>query len=151
MYFQDGIEYSYNLSFTLNNVICIGWLSKDYSFNRGEVSTNVKDKLLKTIQLKSCNKMRGVHKCEFCNSEIQIALNEKRQILGHAEIWIPSGHKNIIYASPTLIYHYIDKYNYLPPNDFIESLMEFDINSDWNGDDIILDLVKSVQSVSPAR
>ena len=41
--------------------------------------------------------------------------NEERVLLGHYEIWVPSyENDDIIYASPSLIYHYIDFHNYYP-------------------------------------
>ncbi|WP_147322767.1 hypothetical protein [Emticicia sp. C21] len=73
--------------------------------------------------------MRGIYKCDFCKSEISVPHHSGKILLGHAEIWIPSISSNLIYASPTLIYHYIDKHHYLPPANYMESLMSFDLNS----------------------
>lgn len=57
--------------------------------------------------------------------------------LGHGEIWLPSITKEIIYASPTLMYHYIEKHHYLPPQDYIDSVIAFDLNSDWDGAEML--------------
>lgn len=131
MYYPDGSKYVYTSQFEINNIINIGWLSHEFSFDKGKINADIKNKILEIIYLKQCNVTRGLHRCDFCKSENFVTNNNNIKILlGHAEIWIPSINGNFIYASPTLIYHYIDQHNYLPPADYIESLLSFDLNSD---------------------
>lgn len=66
-----------------------------------------------------------IHECEFCpvgnwhNAE----RNGERLLLGTSEIRVfsPSG---VIYAAPTLFYHYISVHHYCPPDDFLYALQE---------------------------
>lgn len=131
MYYTDGSKYIYTGESEIDNVINIGWLSHQFSYNKGEVCVDVKNKILEIIYLKQCNVTRGLHRCDFCKSENFVTNhNNIKILLGHAEIWIPSISGNFIYASPTLIYHYIDQHNYLPPANYIESILGFDLDTE---------------------
>lgn len=129
MYYPDGSKYVYTRQSEINNIINIGWLSHEFAFNKGEVDAYIKNKVLEIIYSKKCNTMRGIHKCDFCKSEVFVPHYNGKILLGNAEVWIPSINHNLIYASPTLIYHYIDAHHYLPTANYLESLMSFDLNS----------------------
>lgn len=146
MYYKDLSNYQYNLPFEIDHVKNIGWLEFNYPYIKGEVPNGFLNKLFKIIKLKEVNLMRGLHDCDICNSDgfKYIYHNNEEILLGHAEIWIPSINHNFIYASPTLIYHYIEKHNYLPPQDFIDSVMAFDLDSDWDGGKILLSLKNGI-------
>jgi hypothetical protein len=72
------------------------------------------------------NQTRGFHRCDICGEQDSVVVLDsgERLMLGSAEIWIPGN--GLIYAAPTLIYHYIERHAYLPPAAFIESLSRFD-------------------------
>lgn len=138
MNYKDLSNYSYNLSFEIESVKNVGWLSKGVDFSKGTVPVNFLNKLFAIIKRKEINVTRGIHDCELCNSDdfIYVRLNQDSVLLGHGEIWIPSLSGQIIYASPTLIYHYIEKHNYLPPFDYIDSIIAFDLNGNWDAEKI---------------
>lgn len=145
MYFEDYSKYSYNIGEELDKVKNIGWLSNEFSFPTGELNNTFKKKLLEIIFLKDCTRMRGVHICDICQEGYYLFVNQSGHIfrsktlsdypnntklLGHSEIWIPSKNGDFVYASPTLIYHYILEHHYLPSKDYIESVLTFDMNLD---------------------
>ena len=61
--------------------------------------------------------------CDFCGTED--AFNAERHgsklRLGSAEIRVFSS-TGLIYAAPTLLYHYMSVHNYLPPKDFLDAV-----------------------------
>jgi hypothetical protein len=143
-------------SLELEEVITIGWLSKEHAFTVGEVNANVIDKLRQILSIgstSSCqvsvNSVRGFSSCPICdkqiafdisngntlNSSIDEMIDSGRisdiRILGNSEIWIPNIKKNRnFFATYDLIYHYIKDHEYLPPEDFIESVLAF--NAEMN-------------------
>jgi hypothetical protein len=138
------------------NLRAIGWLDIEHEFPRGVTPQPVINTLKQIIVSKrDVNKMRGFHLCEFCASDmfgekympdskedfrnysdkttVYIENEDKKILLGMSEIWIPSP-SHIIYAAPSLIYHYITVHHYLPPQDFLDAVQSFDVESEWNGD-----------------
>jgi hypothetical protein len=88
--------------------------------------------------------MRGRHECEFCWSQLpqpsdkasllaalrdhdnrvwRSERNGETLFLGSAEIRV-FGSDELIYAAPTLIYHYISIHHYKPPEEFLRALKE---------------------------
>ncbi|KOY87745.1 hypothetical protein AD998_17855 [bacterium 336/3] len=145
MYFKDYSKYSYNLGVELEKVKNIGWISHEFPFSVGESNNAFKKKLLEIIFLKDCNRMRGVHICDICQENYYLFVHKSGHILksknlsipqkdtkllGHSEICIPSKDGDFVYASPTLIYHYILEHHYLPSKDYIESVLAFDMSLD---------------------
>jgi hypothetical protein len=49
--------------------------------------------------------------------------------IGSDEIWVP-GENGRIYAAPSLIVHYVEEHNYLPPPPFIEAVLR-PVPSGW--------------------
>jgi hypothetical protein len=139
MFYQDLSNYQYNLAFELEKVKNIGWLEKPHPFNEGSVDVAFLKKLFQIIKHKEFNIYRGVQSCYFCMHDgfIYGVLENEDIFLGHGEIWVPSITQDSIYASPTLMYHYIEKHHYLPPQDYIDSVMAFDLNSDWDGEKVL--------------
>lgn len=139
MFYNDLSNYQYNLAFEIEKVKNIGWLEKTNSFNKRTTDPELLKKLFQLIKFKECNIYRGVHHCDLCNSDGFMYGNMENEeiLLGHGEIWIPSITQDIVYVSPTLIYHYIEKHQYCPPQDYIESVMAFDVNSDFDGEEML--------------
>lgn len=44
-------------------------------------------------------------------------------LLGSAEIRVPS-RLGVVYAAPDMIYHYIKDHDYVPPQEFIDAVLE---------------------------
>lgn len=135
MFYPDLSDYQYNLASPIEKVKNIGWLEKPHPFSEGLSEPFFVKKLFSIIKYKEFNIYRGVQDCYYCNHDDFIyGFSDNDEVfLGHGEIWVPSITKDIIYTSPTLMYHYIEKHHYLPPQDYIDSVMAFDLNSDWDG------------------
>ena len=132
MYYQDFAPYSYDLPLAIKGGECIGWLEASHKFPCRKAEESLLDKIKKVIMRECVNVMRGTHSCDFCSEE-RIWLEGKRELLGHAEIWIPGASREVTFSAPTLIYHYCRNHDYAPPQEFIDAGMAFDLASEWSG------------------
>ena len=105
MYFKD-LEKVKDHTRTL---VKVGWLDINEPFNQGMVPDGLLDKLK---SIRTCNHMKGSHRCPFCD-------NTKSS----SSIWIRLGDYDY-YDSPQMIIHYIEDHNYLPPQEFIDAVMK---------------------------
>jgi len=124
-YFKDLSEYSYHGSvFYRPGTKNIGWLGSGHEFDVMEPSEEILS-LVWDYCMISVAQMRGIHECEFCPSgDWEIGeKNGQKLILGAAEIRVFSK-SGVIYAAPTLIYHYISTHHYKPPDEFLQALRE---------------------------
>jgi tetratricopeptide (TPR) repeat protein len=74
----------------------------------------------------SAAQSRGRHACDLCTPST-FASGERNGIslsLGSSEIRVFSPAGTIIYAAPTLIFHYVSIHHYQPPEDFLQALRE---------------------------
>ena len=133
MYFPDFAPYSYNLPVVLPSVGCIGWLKRGRKFARAKADAAFLDKMASIIRRECVHVTRGTHNCDFC-SEGRIWLDDKSELLGHAEMWIPATSRDVVFSAPTLIYHYCREHDYAPPQEFIDAVMNFDLASQWFGE-----------------
>ncbi len=66
---------------------------------------------------------RGYHNCPFCNcSETVKAVRLGTELcLGSPEIHVGQG--DTLFVAPNLIYHYVERHRYLPPQPFQEAII----------------------------
>lgn len=128
MYYKDLTKYSYQkdmLKYVDNEVLNIGWLDYTQDYIKGSPSNEFLEKLF-TLCQNSVLKMRGNHICSFCGEGFKEIVTAEHKggvaYLGHSEIWI-KGSNDVIYAAPTLVYHYIIEHSYLPPDEFVEAVL----------------------------
>lgn len=123
-YFEDLSNYCYCCE--IENSKNIGWLDADYSFSKGKVSEEFIDKLWLYLKV-DLNIKRGIHICNLCHKPhhgIFIASRNGESLkLGFAEIRVLSEDCNVVFAAPTLIYHYILDHGYKPPEEFIQAVL----------------------------
>ena len=122
-YFKDLSEYIYgDLSYARPGTKTIGWLGIGHDFPTKPPSDEILN-LLWDFCSTSVALARGAHECEFCPSGSAYFAERKGQqlLLGVAEIRVFSK-QGIIYAAPTLIYHYVQVHHYQPPDEFLEAL-----------------------------
>jgi hypothetical protein len=99
-------------------LLAVGWLSHEIEFSTGKVSRKFFDRLYELsedpwqpfISL-------GLHVCELC--QFQDYLHTAK---GKSNLFIPFN--GAIYVAPELILHYINVHYYLPPEVFIEAVMQ---------------------------
>lgn len=103
----------------------VGWLSCEHDFPIGDVDTDVTEALWWALHHR-VNQMRGYHVCDLCSNlehkHMRVSRGEDTVLIGSAEIWIP-GLNNVVYACPNMIYHYVLEHHYLPPQAFINALL----------------------------
>lgn len=112
-YFPDLTPHVYS---SVDGSLNVGWLSKDEPFPTGDVP----DGFLARLRLVPVvNLYRGVHACEFCSHRA-----------GRID-WAKSGngefkvtHAGVTYTAPALVAHYIEAHRYLPPQGFIDAVMD---------------------------
>ena len=111
-YYEDGTYYSLQ---HFENAKNIGWLDLESNFNKGKVLENVIENLWKFLDY-PVNVIRT-------NNKKIITLNNKSKILGFSEIRVPNKDFSKVYACPDMIVYYIQKLNYLPPEEFLDAIL----------------------------
>lgn len=108
-YYKDLTPYNYHHHSTKE--LNVGWLELGQDFDTGDVPEG----FLENLKLYENNRVfqtRGWHSCQFCE--------DKKS--GSYEIRVISN-SGVYYACPVLIIHYIEEHKYLPPQEFIEAVM----------------------------
>jgi len=131
-YFEDLTPYKYMHRSIKPGLIQlnVGWLSRGKNYNQGLSTEAFKGKLFEFCQdYYVINITRGFHVCELCSiSESNWYENKSRYGKDHYWLSIGDGEirtigDSVIYAAPTLIYHYVVDHRYMPPNEFIKSVL----------------------------
>ena len=104
----------------------VGWLSQGHSYTTGKASSHFFDKLCRLlVNPWEPDSSAGIHFCELClfsggNGILRYKEYEVRGVSGRC-LFIPAN--NFIFVAPESIAHYIDSHGYLPPEDFVESVL----------------------------
>lgn len=108
--------------------LTIGWLDGTHPFPQGNVPSLFVERLWAFCK-KPVHGMLGTHECELC-PPIAIGqiiepdrFGDERLYLGSAELRV-FGKENKVYAAPNLIYHYVTRHGYCPPDEFIQAVLE---------------------------
>jgi hypothetical protein len=102
-----------------HRVFHIGWLEKSEPFETAQPPEGLVDMLKRQLPFRVL-RTRGWFKCHLCKRREYLELDEYKQTLGGAEIWIENG--QVTYACPDMIIHYIDDHHYKPPAAFLTAL-----------------------------
>ncbi len=101
---------------TLNyKSVAIGYLDITEEYEKGPVSQNFINKLKQAWSTGLLLSSMGHHDCEFCIDEG----NYKDRAMSSSEKTIIDEENNIEYKFPEMIFHYIEKHGYQPPEDFV--------------------------------
>jgi hypothetical protein len=122
-YFPDLSDYEYyGGTFHRPRTKNVGWLARDHGFSQSPPSEEFLDKLWDYCKV-SVAQTRGCHECDFCAEHAENGAHKgEKLLLGTSEIRVFSG-GGVIYAAPTLIFHYVQRHHYDPPDDFVAALM----------------------------
>lgn len=122
-YYQDMTQYNYGGIYDIikkdaklsklvdvyGKYVNIGWLSKDYDFERGDVPNGFIQNL--NIKKKRESIHRGYHNCDFCGNSHSCSIYK-----------IDGDEKSYIF--PDMLQHYIEQHKYKPPQEFIDVVMK---------------------------
>jgi hypothetical protein len=106
------------------NAFYVGWLDSSHEYKLGYTHDNFRRRLWVFCNRRGFQS-KGFHACDLCEEVVyarEEELEGKRIQLGSAEIRV-FGNNDKIYAAPDLIYHYITKHNYCPPEEFIGAVI----------------------------
>jgi hypothetical protein len=99
----------------------VGWLSAEHEFVRGQVPGGFVAALL-VCATRPAREYRGLHSCELCDVETaRKDLDGREVLLGNGEIRVV-GSDERWYTAPTLVAHYVEDHEYLPPAAFIDGV-----------------------------
>ena len=118
-YFEDLSDYQDRA-----NVKRIGWLERGRSFQKTLPSDETLDLLWNFCTI-SAAQTRGRHYCDLCEPHklVDAERDGVSLSLGSSEIRVfsPTG---VVYAAPTLIFHYVSVHHYQPPDEFLQALRD---------------------------
>lgn len=124
MYYPDLSPYEYSEG--PRGLVNVGWLGSDRNgYAKGVVPRDVRDSLVR-LAMEPVNVMRGLHHCELCDAESPVIVTvpdesgDAAAYLGSGEIHVSSTTQ--AYSAPTLVVHYIDAHDYLPPQEFLDAV-----------------------------
>jgi hypothetical protein len=63
---------------------------------------------------------------------LRLYKGKKNLLLGMGELHIPSADRTKLYNIPTMIIHYIEKHNYMPPEEFLGALEAFSLDEPYD-------------------
>ena len=127
-YFEDLSPYSYLSSRTEENAVNIGWLDNKHDYAHGKLPTLAIEALF-SLCANPVNRTRGYHNCPFCQTSgfgFVVERCGQKVRLGSAEIRTQGSDKT--YVAPDMLYHYVTGHDYLPPDDFVTTLIAMDNN-----------------------
>jgi hypothetical protein len=119
MYFPDLTPYA-DYDRPDHRIFRVGWLEKSEPFETAQPPEGLVESLQKQLPFRVL-RTRGWFKCHLCKRREYLQLDEYKQTLGGAEIWIENG--QVTYACPDMIIHYVDDHHYKPPKAFLTALM----------------------------
>jgi len=132
MYFADLTPYRYGCwgPDPDPNVLNVGWLSREHSFDRGQCDDRFVSELARLVA-QPVNLFRGSHLCEFCPTPPTVLsqggipmLNPPPDTTGNGEIRVLSAEgEGVIYVAPVLILHYVKVHGYRPPQSFVDAVL----------------------------
>jgi hypothetical protein len=99
----------------------VGWLDTVHVYPKGVPSEELLEALWQFAKAPVC-RTRGFHECTLCERRqaVEMERGDERLLLGTAEIRV-YGANRVLYAAPTLIYHYVAKHHYQPPDEFVQA------------------------------
>ncbi|MER7283065.1 hypothetical protein ABT369_52420 [Dactylosporangium sp. NPDC000244] len=117
-------ELSYRPRYERRNV---GWLAAPHPFEQGPVPAWFAGALLDIIDGPAVNECRGLHECEFCPPGTGPIAHPRpsRNWLAYYEIRVPA-EPGVMFAAPSLIWHYVTAHDYRPPTAFVEAVRRYD-------------------------
>ena len=119
-YYADLSPYTYTPGH--GPMLNVGWLAAGKAYERGPVPYEFATALHRLAQ-SPVNLCRGFHVCDLCtppSTEYYNVWSTLRRGSGEVRVSSASG---VVYAAPTLVWHYVAEHQYLPPREFINAVL----------------------------
>jgi hypothetical protein len=115
-YFENLTPYTYfHPAEELPGPVNIGWLDGWHPFPTGTTSEEFRAKLQRLCRNR-VKQTRGRYECDFCTGRDKPGSSAEICDLG----------KRRTYTAPEMVYHYVAAHDYLPPEEFIQAVLECD-------------------------
>ncbi len=123
-WYQDLTACDYFGSKSKARLLAVGWLERGHAYPNGQL-----DDLRPLFEL--CRKpwqptlFLGWHDCSLCDSAEgpgSFEADGESVNIGTYNLFVPDLPSDCIYVAPTMILHYIEAHNYLPPEGFLEAV-----------------------------
>lgn len=99
----------------------VGWLAAAEPFATSAPVPGLLDALAAYCSV-AVSGFRGTHACELCSErEPRVAFDGRLFVLGSAEIRVLG--KELVFAAPNLVHHYVAVHHYRPPDVFVEAAL----------------------------
>jgi len=122
-YFRDLSPYSFR-SGVIPGAQNVGWLAHSYPFDTEQPVERDLQLLWEHCKV-AIQATRGLRRCELCSDwrsdDFRVTRSGETLLLGFSEIRV-IGLSGQSYAAPSLIYHYVSKHHYKPPDSFLSAL-----------------------------
>jgi len=122
VYYTDLTPYDFDN--TVLAALNIGWLDNQHDYPKGKLPQEFIERLWLFCNNPVCGTW-GYHECELClhpTFGVDVSYNGAKLHLGSAEIRV-IGKGGTLYAAPDFIFHYVTVHDYLPPQEFIEAVL----------------------------
>ena len=131
-YFADLSPYHFLEMQSRAALLNIGWLDT-LRFRRGPTPPGLLERIAVATPLLR-NPTRGIHACEGCGGEhVTEVLAGDKVLLGMSEVWFPSPMDETVYIAPSLLFHYVRRHGYLPPEAFCEAVLALPLDpAEWD-------------------
>lgn len=123
-YYEDLTSYEYGECYN-DKTVNIGWIDEVHSYPKGEIAGEFILSLWEYIKY-PINQTRGVYHNKRLDPQTSFHFAHYEgyhMTLGDAEIRVVDLENDLIYAAPNLILHYIITHQYLPPEQFVNAVI----------------------------
>lgn len=160
--YQKTEKYNNNLK---GNYFNIGWLINGDEISTGPINEGTLTKLFLLLARERINALRSFEYCSLAqcgHGREVIHYHELAHLTGtynpetggcqslQQEIWLPSADGSKVFVAPSIILHYITDHNYLPPQEFLDAVEQFDFESSWSGNEAREQCIRQIQESGTA-
>ncbi len=148
MQYKDLTPYEGFIPRAISNVLNVGWLGQDGEFETGPVPAGLVEKLSEVLvsngifesrvhQLRS----RWPNPCHICGRD-----EFAKPYIGLCEMWIPSTQRDLYFAAPSLIIHFIEHHGYRPPQIFIDAVFQLNLDEAFSAERLWYEIIEVLKA-----
>lgn len=112
--------------------LAVGWLDGDAISSIGVIEpAHVRRRLIDELTYAARRRQSGrtasmgIHQCSFCDGPPEPLCPRGRALWGSGEFRV-RGSDGTVFVSPSLVAHYIEAHDYLPPREYIDAVLRGD-------------------------